>query len=87
MRLTLVHPSIGRRVGERYIRSWQMEPLRLAGLTPDDIEVRFYDDRMEAIPYDEPTDLVALSVETYTAKRAYQIASLHAGMGWAKVLP
>jgi len=24
MRLTLVHPSIGRRVGERYIRSWQM---------------------------------------------------------------
>src|SRR6185295_9647002 len=30
---------------------------------------------MEAIPFDEPTDLVALSVETYTAKRAYQIAS------------
>ena len=37
MRLTLVHPCIGRRVGERYIRSWQMEPLppaTLAGLTP-----------------------------------------------------
>ena len=30
---------------------------------------------MEAIPYDEPTDLVAISVETYTARRAYQIAS------------
>src|SRR5437762_12103402 len=30
---------------------------------------------MEAIPYDEATDLVAMSVETYTAKRAYQIAS------------
>ena len=30
---------------------------------------------MEAIPYDAPTDLVALSVETYTARRAYQIAS------------
>ena len=67
MRLTLVHPAIGRRVGERYIRSWQMEPLppaTLAGLTPHDIDVRFYDDRMEAIPYDESTDLVALSVET-----------------------
>ena len=37
--------------------------------------MRFYDDRMEVIPYDEPTDLVAISVETYTAKRAYQIAS------------
>jgi radical SAM superfamily enzyme YgiQ (UPF0313 family) len=55
-----------------------MEPLPpavIAGLTPSDVEVRFYDDRMEAIPFDEPTDLVALSVETYTAKRAYQIAS------------
>jgi radical SAM superfamily enzyme YgiQ (UPF0313 family) len=55
-----------------------MEPLpaaTLAGLTPKDIEIRFYDDRMEAIPFDETTDLVAISVETYTAKRAYQIAS------------
>ena len=78
MRLTLVHPCIGRKPGQRYIRSWQMEPLppaAIAGLTPRDVEVRFYDDRMETIPFDEPTDLVALSVETYTAKRAYQIAS------------
>ena len=78
MRLTLIHPCIGRRPGERYIRSWQMEPLppaTVAGLTPRDVEIRFYDDRMETIPYDEPTDLVAMSVETYTAKRAYQIAS------------
>ena len=28
-----------------------------------------------SIPFDEPTDLVAISVETYTAKRAYQIAT------------
>jgi radical SAM superfamily enzyme YgiQ (UPF0313 family) len=78
MRLTLVHPCIGRRRGQRYIRTWQMEPLppaTLAGLTPRDVDIRFYDDRMEAIPFDEPTDLVALSVETYTARRAYQIAS------------
>lgn len=80
MRLTLVHPCIGRRRGEPYIRTWQMEPLApatIAGLTPRDsgIDVRFYDDRTEAIPYDERTDLVAMSVETYTAKRSYQIAS------------
>ncbi|HVT57027.1 MAG TPA: radical SAM protein [Thermoanaerobaculia bacterium] len=78
MRLTLVHPAIGRRQGQRYIRTWQMEPLPpalIAGLTPRDVELRFYDDRMEEIPFDEPTDLVALSVETYTAKRAYQIAT------------
>lgn len=78
MRLTLVHPCIGRRKGQVYMRLWQMEPLppaAIAGLTPPGVEIRFYDDRMERIPYDEPTDLVGISVETYTAKRAYQIAS------------
>jgi radical SAM superfamily enzyme YgiQ (UPF0313 family) len=78
MRLTLVHPCIGREPGKRYVRSWQMEPLppaTIAGLTPRDVQIRFYDDRVERIPFDEPTDLVGISVETYTAKRAYQIAS------------
>ena len=80
MRLTLIHPCIGRRRGQPYIRTWQMEPLApatLAGLTPRDrdTKIRFYDDRTESIPFNEPTDLVAMSVETYTAKRAYQIAS------------
>ena len=78
MKLTLVHPCIGRIPGRRYIRSWQMEPLpaaHLAGLTPPGVELAFWDDRMEPIPYDAPTDLVALSVETYTARRAYEIAS------------
>ncbi|HSP17664.1 MAG TPA: radical SAM protein [Thermoanaerobaculia bacterium] len=78
MRVTLVHPAIGHRIGDSYIRTWQMEPLApaaLAGLTPSDVDVRFYDDRLETIPYDEPSDLVAISVETYTARRAYEIAS------------
>ena len=78
MRLTLIHPCIGRRTGQKYIRTWQMEPLPpalIAGLCPKDVEIKFYDDRMEQIPFEEPTDLVALSVETYTAKRSYQIAS------------
>lgn len=78
MKVTLIHPCMGRRAGEPYLRSWQMEPLApavLAALTPPEVTVAFYDDRMEAIPFDEPTDLVGISVETYTAKRAYQIAS------------
>ncbi len=78
-RLTIIHPCVGRRVGQRgYIRTWKMEPLpaaTIAALTPADVEKRFYDDRLEPIPFDEPTDLVAISVETYTARRAYQIAS------------
>jgi radical SAM superfamily enzyme YgiQ (UPF0313 family) len=78
MRLTLVHPAVGRRPGVNYMRTWQMEPLPiavLAALTPKDVSIAFYDDRMEAIDFDRPTDLVAIPVETYTAKRAYQIAS------------
>jgi len=79
-RLTLIHPCVGRRPGARkkYIRTWLMEPLppaMLSALTPADVDQRFYDDRLDAIPYDEPTQLVAISVETYTARRAYQIAS------------
>ncbi len=78
MQLTIIHPAIGHQKNEKYIRSWQMESLPaayIAGLTPSDVDIRFYDDRMEGIPYDEPTDAVAMSLETYTAKRAYQIAS------------
>ena len=78
-RLTIVHPCVGRSRGmKRYIRTWQMECLpaaTLAALVPRDVERRFYDDRLEPIPYDEPTDVVAISVETYTARRAYQIAT------------
>jgi radical SAM superfamily enzyme YgiQ (UPF0313 family) len=79
MRLTIIHPCIGRTAGQRdYIRTWQMESLPaavLAGLTPPDVEIQFYDDRTERIPFDRPTDAVAITVETYTARRAYQIAS------------
>src|SRR6202030_1157066 len=77
MRLTLIYPSVGRKENTPYVRAWQMQPLSmalLASLMPPDVEVRFYDDRMEAIPFDEPTDLVALSVETFTALRSYKIA-------------
>jgi radical SAM superfamily enzyme YgiQ (UPF0313 family) len=55
-----------------------MEPLQLgvlAGLTPPEVECALVDDRIEAIPYDEPTDLVAITVEIYTARRAYEIAA------------
>jgi len=84
-RVTIVHPCVGRRIGmKRYIRTWKMEPIPaalIAALVPPDVERRFYDDRLEPIPYDEPTDLVAISVETYTAKRAYQIASEYRARG------
>lgn len=78
MKLILIHPCVGRFEGMKYLRAWQMEPLpmaQIAALTPKDIDLVFYDDRLEKIPFDEPCDLVGISIETYTAKRAYQIAS------------
>ena len=71
MRVTLVYPSIGGRV-----RAAQMQPLSiaaLAGLTPHDVALRFYDDRLETVDYDAPADLAGISVQTFTAKRAYEI--------------
>lgn len=54
-----------------------MEPLCFAilkSLTPSDVHVELFDERLEPLPFDIDTDLVAMTVETYTARRAYQIA-------------
>ena len=72
MRITFVRPNL---TDAR--SSDAMEPLSFAvvkSLTPPDVETKFYDQRLEDIPYDEPTDLVALTVETYTARQSYWIA-------------
>lgn len=78
MKVTFVKPNIGRREHSLYVDEARMEPLTLgvlAGLTPPDVECRLFDDRMEPILFDEATDLVALTIETYTARRAYEIAA------------
>jgi radical SAM superfamily enzyme YgiQ (UPF0313 family) len=61
-----------------------MEPLVfaiLSALTPAGIDRCLYDERIEKIPYDTPADLVALTVDVFTAKRAYQIAGLYRQKG------
>ncbi|MBN1695105.1 B12-binding domain-containing radical SAM protein [candidate division WOR-3 bacterium] len=78
MKIILIMPGMGKKKNTSYVRTWQMEPLiiaQLASLTPDDVEIAFYDDRLEQIPYDEDCDLVGITVETYTARRAYYISS------------
>jgi len=79
MKITFVRPNV------MYgIRGDALEPLVfaiLASLSPPDVEHILYDDRIEVIPFDEPTDLVALTVETFAAKRAYQIASQYHNRG------
>jgi len=60
-----------------YVDEGRMEPLQLgvlAGLTPPDVDIKMFDDRIDPPDYDEPTDLAAITVETFTARRAYEIA-------------
>ncbi len=89
MKLTLIKPNIGRREHSLYVDEGRMEPLPLgilAALTPKDIELVMYDDRMEPIPYDEPTDLVGITVETFTARRAYEISDEYRKRGVTVVM-
>jgi len=84
LKVTFIKPNIGRREHSLYVDEARMEPLTLgvlAGLTPADVECRLFDDRCEKILYDEPTQLVALTIETYTARRAYEIASEYRARG------
>jgi radical SAM superfamily enzyme YgiQ (UPF0313 family) len=77
VKITLIKPTIGTKNHSLYVDEGRMEPLQLgviAALLPKDIDVLMYDDRIEKIPFDEPTDAVMITVETYTAKRAYEIA-------------
>ncbi|MCR5375805.1 MAG: radical SAM protein [Lachnospiraceae bacterium] len=77
MKVTFVLPAIGKKPGQKYLKSWLMEPLTIAvlsSLLPAECEREFYDDRIESINYDTDTDIVLLTVETYTAKRAYYIS-------------
>jgi len=55
-----------------------MQPLAfaiLAGLTPPEIKIEFFDERVEKIPACIESDLVAISIESFTARRGYQIAA------------
>lgn len=89
MKLVLIKPNIGRREHSLYVDEGRMEPLQLgilAALTPAEVEVVMYDDRMEDIPYDEPADLVAITVETFTARRAYEISEEYRKRGVPTVM-
>jgi radical SAM superfamily enzyme YgiQ (UPF0313 family) len=70
--LTLLRPNMG-----NYRCSDAMTPLSMAILaarTPRTVDITLFDDRVEPIPEDDQPDLVALTVETFTARRAYELA-------------
>lgn len=72
MKITFIRPNMtaGR-------SGWSIEPLSIAilkALTPEDFGLEFYDEFIEEIPEDIQTDLVAMTVQTFSAFRAYEIA-------------
>ena len=77
LKIALIKPTIGTKLHSLYVDEGRMEPLPLgvlAGLLTSYAEISLYDDRMEKIQYDKPFDIAMITVETYTAKRAYEIA-------------
>lgn len=71
MKIALVRPNMG-----DYRSTDAMPPLAMGILAARSgvHEIQFYDDKVEAVPTALDTDLVAISVETFTARRAYQLA-------------
>lgn len=78
MKILFIQPEIGHKKAKKIKVSWAMEPLvaaQLKALTPKEVEFIFTDDRVEDIDFDLKVDIVAITIEAYTAKRAYFIAS------------
>jgi radical SAM superfamily enzyme YgiQ (UPF0313 family) len=78
MRLLLIQPSMYYRVGEllkfkkAYIPSIIMATI--AALTSSDIEVKFIDEHVDEVDFDDKADLVCITSHTFAASRAYEIA-------------
>lgn len=78
MKLTLIRPNLG-----DYRSSDAMPPLALGILAAraPGWEICFFDEKVEVLPTDDTPDLVALSVETFTARRAYAVADAYRQRG------
>lgn len=89
MKVTLIKPGIGSIISGYNLNDGSMEPLQLAilaGLVEEPDEVVFFDDRLEQIPFDEKTDLVAITVDSFSARRAYEISSQYRMRGVKVIL-
>ena len=78
MRLALIRPNLG-----DYRSSDAMPPLAMGILSAraPDCDVSFFDEKAESLPRDDTPDLAALSVETFTAHRAYAVADAYRARG------
>ncbi len=84
MKILLIAPSSGhwRGLGKKKFfngktfRFSMLPLLSVAALTPDTHDIRLIDEQVEDIPWDEPFDLVGITVMTATAPRSYELCGL-----------
>ena len=78
MKLTLIRPNLG-----AFRSSDAMPPLAMGILAARaaDWDITFYDEKAEPLPDDDQPDLAALTVETFTAHRAYAVADAYRARG------
>lgn len=86
MKLKIIFPDLGHfpLVYRRTIPV--LAPAVLAALTPPDIEISFTDERLNPVDLDEDCDLVAISVMTPQAGRAYALSRHYRQRGIPVVL-
>ncbi len=75
MKIELISPLMKspRNIGEAFHLP-QMSLALLASLTPPEIDVSITDELVQPIDFDKEADLVGITVNTKTARRAYEIA-------------
>ncbi|NLT29554.1 MAG: B12-binding domain-containing radical SAM protein [Propionibacterium sp.] len=84
MRIAFLRPGMTRRPS-----SDALQPLIfsvIAALTPADVEITFHDGMIGALPEVIDADAVAITVQTFTARHAYEIADRHRQRGIPVIL-
>jgi hypothetical protein len=87
MKIELISPFMRspRNIGNAFHLP-QMSLALLASLTPPDIDISITDELVQPIDFDKETDLVGITVNTKTARRAYKIAEEFRNRGIPVVL-
>lgn len=87
MKIELISPSLRdpRNAGKSFHLP-QMALALLAALTPDYVDVSIIDELVQPIDFDEEADLIGITVNTKTTKRAYEIADEFRSRGVPVVL-
>jgi radical SAM superfamily enzyme YgiQ (UPF0313 family) len=94
MRLLLISPTselwqaraAARPRGSRFFRYSMLSSLYVAAALPPHVHVHLVDEDVEPLDFDDDADLVGISLMTYNAPRAYQIADRFRALGKPVIL-